>query len=268
MTTPGRPAIEELLAIMARLRDPARGCPWDIEQRFETIAPHTIEEAYEVADAIEQHDFPQLRDELGDLLFQVVFHAQMAREAGHFDFEDVARSICDKMQRRHPHVFGEAKIADAEAQTRAWEALKARERQASGSASSLLDGIPLGLPALTRASKLGKRAASAGFDWPDAQGARDKVSEELNELDRACGEPRARERIAAEIGDLLFAVVNLARHHGVDPEAALRGTNARFAGRFQYIEMRVRESGRRFQDVGLAALERLWQEAKKVDSDQ
>jgi len=268
MSTPGRPAIEELLAIMARLRNPECGCPWDVEQRFETIAPHTIEEAYEVADAIEQGDFRKLRDELGDLLFQVVFHAQMAREEGHFDFEAVARGICDKMQRRHPHVFGSDKIANAEEQTRAWEALKAREREAAGTATSLLDDVPLSLPALTRANKLGKRAASAGFAWPDWRGAREKVGEELGELDRAIGEPPAHERIAAEIGDMLFAIVNLARHLQVDPEVALRATNARFSRRFQYIEKRLRESGRTIQEMDLAVLEALWNEAKKDQPDQ
>jgi MazG family protein len=263
-----KPAIEELLAIMARLRDPKHGCPWDVEQRFETIAPHTIEEAYEVADAIAARDYPKLSDELGDLLFQVVFHAQMAREAGHFDFEDVARGICEKMQRRHPHVFGDAKIADAEAQTHAWEALKAREREAAGTTKGWLDDIPLALPALTRASKLGKRAASVGFDWPDSRGARDKISEELNELDEAIGDAQAPERIAAEIGDLLFAVVNLARHLRIDPEAALRATNERFRRRFQFIENRLRESGLTIREMDLAALDGLWQAAKKAESDQ
>jgi MazG family protein len=268
MTTSTRPAIEELLDIMARLRDPERGCPWDLEQQFETIAPHTIEEAYEVADAIEQRDYPKLCDELGDLLFQVVFHAQMARESGHFDFEDVARAICDKMQRRHPHVFGDATVADAEAQTRAWEVLKARERESAGAATSLLDDVPLGLPALTRASKLGKRAASAGFDWPEAAGAREKVAEELGEVDRAMAERQSQERVAAEIGDLLFAVVNLARHLRVDPETALRGANMRFARRFRYVEEHVRASGRAIQDADLTALEALWQEAKNTLKNQ
>ena len=268
MSAPENSAIEELLAIMQRLRDPARGCPWDVQQDFGTIAPYTIEEAYEVADAIEQRDYPKLRDELGDLLFQVVFHAQMAREAGHFDFDDVARGICDKMRRRHPHVFGDARVADAEEQTRAWEAHKARERAAGGSSGSLLDDVPLAFPALTRAEKLGKRAASAGFDWPDWRGSRRKIGEELGELDRAIEQSSAHEPIAAEIGDLLFAVVNLARHFRVDPESALRATNARFSKRFRYIEERLRESGRSFQEMDLAALDSLWNEAKKALTDQ
>jgi len=268
MSAPGKSAIDELLAIMAQLRDPARGCPWDLEQDFATIAPYTIEEAYEVADAIEQHDYPKLRDELGDLLFQVVFHAQMAREAGHFDFEAVARSSCDKMQRRHPHVFGDVLVADAEQQTRAWETHKAREREASGSATSLLDDVPLGLPALTRAAKLGRRASNAGLDWPDWRGARAKIAEELDELDRAVEDPRAPERVAAEVGDVLFALVNLARHFKVDPEAALRATNERFSKRFRYIEQQLRGSGRSVQDLNLEALDALWIEAKKVTEDQ
>lgn len=268
MSAPARAAIEQLLAIMAQLRDPARGCPWDLEQRFETIAPYTIEEAYEVADAIEQRDYPKLRDELGDLLFQVVFHAQLAREAGHFDFDAVALSICDKMQRRHPHVFGDAFVADAEQQTRAWETQKARERAASGTATSLLDDVPLGLPALTRAAKLGRRASNAGFDWPDWHGARAKIGEELDELDRAIEEPSAPERIASEMGDLLFALVNLARHFKVDPESALRAANERFSQRFRYIEKQVLASGRSIQDLDLEALDALWNEAKEVPRDQ
>lgn len=268
MSTPGKTAIDELLAIMAQLRDPARGCPWDLEQTFATIAPYTIEEAYEVADAIEQRDYPQLRDELGDLLFQVVFHAQMAREAGHFDFDAVARNSSDKMQRRHPHVFGDERIANAEEQTRAWDTHKAREREASGTATSLLDDVPLGLPALTRAAKLGRRASNAGFDWPDWRGARAKISEELDELDHAIADPRAPARVAAEMGDLLFALVNLARHFKVDPEAALRAANGRFSQRFRYIEEQVRASGRSIQELNLEALDALWNEAKKVAKDQ
>lgn len=260
--------IRELLAIVEKLRDPAGGCPWDVQQSFETIAPYTIEESYEVADAIEQRDHGKLREELGDLLFQVVFHAQMAREAGHFGFDDVVRSICDKMRRRHPHVFGDERIASAEEQTRAWEVHKARERVASGPESGVLDDIPLGLPALTRAAKLGRRAAGVGFDWPNWQGAREKISEELAEFDRAAGVPAAAERIAAEIGDLLFAIVNLARHFEIDPEAALRGSNDRFRRRFRYIEERVRASGRSLEDMDPAALDALWNEAKKASPDQ
>lgn len=263
-----RAAIDELLAIMEKLRDPKHGCPWDVQQRFETIAPYTIEEAYEVADAIEQGDPQKLRDELGDLLLQVVFHAQMAREAGHFEFEDAVRAICDKMRRRHPHVFGEERIASAEEQTRAWESHKARERTEAGTDASLLGDIPLGLPALTRAAKLGKRAAGVGFDWPDWRGAREKVSEELTELDDAIEQAQAHGRISAEIGDLLFAIVNLSRHLGIDPEAALRASNGRFGRRFKYIEDQVREGGRSLRELDLVALEALWNEAKKVSADQ
>ncbi len=263
-----RLAIEELLAIMEQLRDPKNGCPWDVQQSFATIAPFTIEEAYEVADAIEQGDYQKLRDELGDLLLQVVFHAQMAREAGQFDFEDAVRAICDKMRRRHPHVFGQERVASAEEQTRAWESHKARERLAARTNASLLDDVPLGLPSLTRAFKLGNRAASAGFDWQDWRGAREKISEELGELDRATLQRESPDRVSAEIGDLLFAIVNLTRHLQIDPEAALRSSNHRFSRRFRYIEARLRDSGRSFQDMDLAALDSLWQEAKKATVDQ
>jgi MazG family protein len=263
-----REAIDELLAIMARLRDPKDGCPWDVEQTFQTIAPYTIEEAYEVADAIERNDHRQLCDELGDLLLQVVFHAQMAREAGLFEFEDAVRAISDKLRRRHPHVFGMDRIASAQEQTRAWESHKARERGAGQGGTSVLDDVPIGFPALMRAAKLGKRAASVGFDWPDWRGPRAKIDEELQELDQAKASDHAPERIAAEIGDLLFAVVNLARHFGVDPEAALKGSNARFSRRFRHLEERVRASGRALEELDLAALDVLWNEAKKATSDQ
>src|SRR5688500_3274173 len=202
-------AIERLLEIMARLRDPARGCPWDLQQDFRSIAPHTLEEAYEVADAIEQGDLAKLRDELGDLLFQVAFHAQLASEGNAFAFDDVVDAICDKLTRRHPHVFGDAVIANAAEQSAAWERMKREERAVRGDAGALAD-VPMALPALTRARKLGGRAAQAGFDWPDAAGPRAKVDEELAELDAArnSSDPAARE---AELGDLLFSVVNLAR---------------------------------------------------------
>jgi tetrapyrrole methylase family protein/MazG family protein/ATP diphosphatase len=263
-----REAIDELLAIMARLRDPNDGCPWDVEQTFQTIAPYTIEEAYEVADAIERNDPRQLCDELGDLLLQVVFHAQMAREAGLFEFEDAVRAISDKLRRRHPHVFGMDKIASAQEQTRAWESHKARERSAAEGQASVLDDIPIAFPALMRAAKLGRRAASVGFDWPDWRGARDKIDEELHELDHARDSGQPPERIAAEIGDVLFAVVNLSRHFGVDPEAALKASNARFSRRFRHIEEQVRASGRSLTDLDLAALDALWNQAKKATSDQ
>ncbi len=248
--------MDELLAIMARLRDPARGCPWDLKQSFASIAPYTLEEAYEVADAIERADLDGLREELGDLLFQVVFHARMAEEQGAFDFAAVARGIADKLVRRHPHLFGGEALTDAEAQSRRWEELKAAERAAKGS-TSVLDGVPKALPALSRAAKLGARAARIGFDWPDAEGPRAKVAEELAELDaaRRGGSP---EQVAHELGDLLHAITSLARHLGVDPEAALRAANGRFESRFAHVEQRARQSGAR--DV--ETLETYWQEAK------
>lgn len=257
--------IDELLQIMARLRDPKQGCPWDREQDFATIAPYTIEEAYEVADAIARHDYPGLRDELGDLLFQVVFHSQMAREAGHFGFGDVVQAICDKMRRRHPHVFSDERIGTAEEQTVAWEEHKARERGQKAQEAGLLDDVPMALPALTRANKLGKRAATVGFEWPDWKGAREKVGEELAEIDAALAQNESPEKIAREVGDLLFAVVNLARYLKIDPESALRGCNERFTARFQHIEARAREQGKRLQELDLAAMDRLWDEAKTAE---
>ncbi len=260
----GQAGIGELLAIMRRLRDPRQGCPWDRAQDFSTIAPYTIEESYEVAEAIARKDYPELKDELGDLLFQVVFHAQMAQEAGHFRFEDVVRAICDKMHRRHPHVFGDEPIATAEAQTQVWEEHKARERRekAAGKPTGLLDDVPLALPGLTRANKLGKRAATVGFEWPDWTGAREKVGEELTELDEALAQDAPRERLQHELGDVLFAVVNLARYLGIDPEAALRGCNGRFAERFGFIEAQAAEQGLRLQDMSLEEMDALWDEAK------
>jgi nucleoside triphosphate diphosphatase len=253
-------AIDRLLAIMDRLRDPARGCPWDLEQEFRTIAPHTIEEAYEVADAIERGDLAALRDELGDLLFQVAFHARLASEQGAFAFDDVVAAICDKLTRRHPHVFGDAEVADAGAQTRAWESMKRAERAARGDAGALAD-VPLALPALTRARKLGARASDAGFDWPDAAGPRAKVSEELAELDRAVagGDSARRE---AELGDLLFSVVNLARHLEVDPEAALRHANERFTRRYRHVEAELARLGQALEGASPELLDRLWEAAK------
>lgn len=253
-------SVDRLLEIMAALRDPDGGCPWDLEQDFASIAPYTIEEAYEVADAIERNDLEALREELGDLLLQVVFHAQLAREQGAFGFGDVAAGICDKMLRRHPHVFGDARIESAAAQTQAWEAIKAAEKAARGAGGGLLDDVPAALPALTRAEKFGKRAARIGFDWPDAAGPRAKIDEELAELDAAVAGGAPAESLEAEIGDLLFSVVNLARHHGVDPETALRRTNARFARRFRHVEGRLARSGR--PQASLEELEGWWQEAK------
>ena len=253
-------AMQDLIAIMAKLRDPDGGCPWDLEQDFRTIAPYTLEEAYEVADAIERDDLDALREELGDLLLQVVFHAQMARERGAFDFEAVVRGICEKLVRRHPHVFGGERVADSAEQTRLWEETKQREKAARGRAASLLDDVPVTLPAATRAVKLTKRAARLGFDWPDADGVRAKLDEELAEFDaaRASGDAAA---VAAEFGDVLFALANLGRHLGIDPETALRGTNQRFDRRFRHVERRAAETGRR----DAAALEGFWAEAKAAE---
>ena len=252
--------IERLLAIMARLRDRDRGCPWDVQQTFATIAPYTIEEAYEVADAIARNDLGDLRDELGDLLFQVAFHSQLAREQGAFNFDDVANAIADKMERRHPHVFGSATVEDAAAQTVAWEEQKRRERTERG--SGVLDEVPLGLPALTRANKLGKRAAQVGFEWPDITGALDKVEEEFAELRAEIRDGGTPDAIAGEIGDLLFSLVNICRYLHIDPEGSLRRTNSKFEQRFSYVEERLRERGRHPQQSTLEEMDALWNEAK------
>jgi MazG family protein len=244
------------------LRDPGRGCPWDREQTWATIAPHTLEEAYELADAIERGDPVQIRDELGDLLFQVVFQARIAEEAGLFDLGDVATAISDKLERRHPHVFGEARIDTTAEQTVAWEAHKAAERNARGEGGGVLAGIALGLPALTRAAKLGRRAAGVAFDWPGAGEVIGKVEEECAELREALGcrdEAAARE----EIGDLLFTIAQLARHLGVDPEAALRSANAKFECRFRRVEDWLAEQGRAPGEAAPDELESLWARAKQ-----
>jgi MazG family protein len=260
--------IEHLLAIMASLRARDGGCPWDLEQTFQTIAPYTIEEAYEVADAIERQDMGALRDELGDLLLQVVFHAQMAREAGAFGFADVVGSITAKMVRRHPHVFGAVSVADAETQTRAWEQLKAEERAAGAAAEGrqpgALDGVSAAFPALMRAVKLQKRAARVGFDWPDALQVLDKIAEELIEIKNeiADGKARSAARITDEIGDLLFACVNLARHFDIDPESALRQGNLKFERRFRRVEALLAERGKTAETSNLAEMEDLWRLAK------
>ncbi len=258
-------SIDRLLQIMARLRDPQRGCPWDLEQTFGTIAPYTIEEAYEVADAIEREDYPALRDELGDLLFQVVFHSQMAREQGSFAFDDVVAAICDKMERRHPHVFGDAQIGSAAAQTVAWEEQKRLERARSG--KSILADVPLALPALTRANKLGKRAAQVGFEWPNVSGALDKLDEELGELRQGLGEQASPAEITDELGDVLFCVVNVCRYLGVDPETALRGANTKFERRFGYVEQRLHEQGRSAREATLEEMDKLWDEGKQRLAD-
>jgi len=252
--------ISKLLEIMAALRHPANGCPWDLEQDFASIAPYTIEEAYEVADCIERGALGELPDELGDLLLQVVFHAQIARDRELFTFADVVDSICRKMIRRHPHVFGDASAASPADVTASWDAIKREERPAR----SVLEGIALSLPALVRALKLGRRAASVGFDWPGPEPVRRKLAEELAELDEAManGEPAD---IAAELGDLLFTVVNLCRHLDVDPEQALRGTNDRFARRFSRVEAAVSAAGGHWTEFTDEALERLWVDAKRQE---
>ena len=263
-TLPTEP-LARLLAVMAWLRDRRHGCPWDIDQTFRTIAPYTIEEAYEVADAIERDDMPALKEELGDLLLQVVYHAQMATESGSFTFADVARAIADKMVDRHPHVFGDFKIADADAQTVSWEARKAAERAGSNGSepTGALDGVARALPALLRAEKLQKRAARVGFDWKETGPVIDKIEEELRELRSEIAAERIdRSRIVDEMGDVLFAVANLARHCKVDPETALRGTNDKFERRFRYIEQCLASQGRRPSDATLEEMELLWQKAK------
>ena len=254
----------QLLEIMARLRDPAGGCPWDLEQTFATIAPYTIEEAYEVADAIERDDLRDLREELGDLLLQVVFHARMAEERGAFDFADVARAINDKMVRRHPHVFGDAVHRDSAEQTEAWEVIKADERAAKGRAASLLDDVPAGLPALTRAVKLTKRAARVGFDWPTPAKVIEKLHEELGDL-QAEIDAGDRAKAREELGDLLFVCANLARKLDVEPEDALRATNAKFARRFAFIERSLAAQGRSPDQSDLAEMDRLWDAAKVAE---
>jgi len=265
MTAKNDPApLAELLEIMARLRNRDRGCPWDVEQTFATIAPYTIEEAYEVADAIERNDLEDLKDELGDLLFQVVFHARMAEEAGAFAFGDVARAICAKMLRRHPHVFGQAQVADSAEQTKQWEELKRAERGSASPGAGVLDDVPVGLPALTRAAKLGKRAATVGFDWPDVTGVRAKVDEELGELDTAAASGD-RADIAAEMGDLLFSVANWCRHLQLDPETCLRSANERFGRRFRAVEAEVAASGRPWSSHDAAALDAFWRRAKDAE---
>jgi ATP diphosphatase len=252
---------QRLLEIMARLRDPARGCPWDRQQTFRSIAPYTIEEAYEVADAIERDDRTALREELGDLLLQVVYHARMAEEAGWFGFEEVAAGIGDKLVARHPHVFGDAVISDASQQTRDWEARKADERAAKAQ-GGVLDGVPLGLPSLTRAEKLQKRAARVGFDWPELAPVFGKIQEELAELEQEVADRTGAARLSDELGDVLFAVANLARKLGVDPEQALRGTNRKFERRFRHVETRLEQQGKKPEQVSLQEMDEYWDEAK------
>tara|TARA_B100000029_G_scaffold481863_1_gene531290 strand:- start:431 stop:1249 length:819 start_codon:yes stop_codon:yes gene_type:complete len=262
------PHTERLLEIMAKLRDKEHGCPWDIEQNYASIVPYTIEEAYEVAEAIEQNDLNALKGELGDLLLQVVFHAQMANEESAFDFEAVAKGICDKMVRRHPHVFGEADIATADAQTESWETIKQQERAEKAgkagakAAESILDDVPYALPALMRAQKLQKRAGRVGFDWPDPAPVIAKIHEEIEEVQEAMYTPEHPDALSEEIGDLLFVCVNLARHCKVDAEEALRQANRKFETRFHYIEQSLRTEGREPANASLDEMEALWNEAK------
>jgi nucleoside triphosphate diphosphatase len=260
MSPPDLTSLRRLLAIMARLRDPVSGCEWDRAQDFRSVAPYTIEEAYEVADAIERGDMAGLRDELGDLLLQVVFHARMAEEAGHFAFADVAAAIGNKLEARHPHIFGGA--ADTQPQSQRWEALKAAERAAAG-ATSALDGVALALPALMRADKLQKRAARTGFDWPDTQGPADKLREEMDELEAASEDERFE-----EAGDLLFSAVNLVRAHGFAPEDALRAANAKFERRFKAMEHIAAAQGEVFAALDLDGQEALWQAVKASEAGE
>ena len=264
--------IDRLLAIMARLRDPEGGCPWDLEQSFATIAPYTIEEAYEVADAIEQNDMAALKDELGDLLLQVVFHARMAEEAGHFAFDDVARAIADKMVSRHPHVFADHAAATPDDVKVTWEARKEAERAAKAKANggaaaplSALDGVTAALPALLRAEKLQKRAARVGFDWPEVEQVFDKLDEELGEIRAEIAADGGPDRLEDEVGDLLFVVANLARHLKVDPETALRRANAKFERRFRAMEAALEALGEKAEEQSLETLEELWQAAKRSE---
>jgi ATP diphosphatase len=255
--------LRRLLDIMAALRDPATGCPWDKTQSFETIAPYTIEEAYEVADAIAQRDFASLPDELGDLLFQVVYHARIAEEAGLFAFRDVAKSISDKMIRRHPHVFGDAAARDATAQSAAWESQKSAERAARRQ-SGALAGVPTGLPALTRAMKLTSRAARVGFDWPDAEQVLVKLDEEIQELRAELGNADPA-RLTDEVGDMLFVLANLARKLNLDPETCLRHANEKFTRRFNAMERHFETQAQSLADLPLAQMEAGWQRIKSAE---
>ena len=262
-------AFAKLLAIMAKLRDPNGGCPWDLDQTFRTIVRHTIEEAYEVADAIEHDDMESLKGELGDLLFQSVFYAQMAREAGTFTMAEVLTALNDKMIKRHPHVFGSVEISDAAEQTHAWERQKAEERAAAAAAKgqrpSALDGVTPGLPSLTRAEKLQNRAARVGFDWPEPVQVLDKITEETTEIRQALDTHAPKEAVAEEIGDLLFAIVNLARHLEIDSETALRAANRKFERRFRRVEAILAERGQEPAGSTLEEMEAAWTQAKREE---
>lgn len=271
VTAPPDPSpLDRLLTIMARLRHPETGCPWDVEQTFASIAPHTVEEAYEVLDAVENGTMEDLREELGDLLLHVVFHARMAEEAGHFAFADVATAIAEKLIRRHPHIFASATTADSAGVAQAWEALKAEERAAKAGEKphSVLDGISTALPAITRALKLQGRAARVGFDWSEARDILGKIEEELDEVRVEFNAPSpAPDRLEDEIGDLLFSVVNLARKAGIDPESALRRTNRKFDRRFRFLEQALVAAGRSVEAASLEEMEALWQQAKTEAKD-
>ena len=266
---PLRP-MDRLVEIMATLRNPNGGCPWDVEQTFATIAPHTIEEAYEVADAIEQNDMDSLKDELGDLLFQSVFHAQMAKELNEFSFDDVVNGVIDKMIRRHPHVFGDQSIKTADEQTASWEDIKATERATKSGAAdeSALAGLTNGLPALIRAEKLQKRAARVGFDWPEVASVFDKLREETSELQVEIDTDGGEARLTDELGDLLFVCVNLARKLNIDAETALRGANSKFETRFRHMERALKGTGRGLKGMELDAMEEAWQGTKKALAEQ
>ncbi len=258
--------ISELITIMESLRNPNGGCPWDIKQDFSTIAPYTIEEAYEVAEAIEAGDMLHLKDELGDLLFQVIFHSQMAQEKDHFNFNDVVDCICDKMIRRHPHVFGGADYRNAEEQTKAWEAQKAQERKQKDGTSSVLDGVTTGLPALTRAIKLQNRAARVGFDWPDSSLVLDKLNEEMAELSHELIQAKKgannQDKITEEFGDMMFVYANLARHLNIEPERALRSANYKFEQRFKKVEQLAAKQDRSLENMTLEEMDQLWDQVK------
>ena len=257
--------MKELLKIMETLRDPKDGCAWDVEQTFKTVAPYTIEEAYEVAEAIDNDDMDSLKDELGDVLFQVVFHARMAEEAGHFNFSDVVDAISEKMVRRHPHVFADENYRDAEQQTVAWEEQKAMER-ADKKQVSILDGVTVGMPALTRAVKLQKRAARVGFDWPETSQVVDKLQEEMLELsEELVAIKQDKAKIEEEFGDMMFVYANLARHLKIDPEESLRAANKKFTNRFNYIEQEIINKNETFDQYSLEELEKLWVKAKKAE---
>lgn len=253
-------SMARLLHIMAILRDPANGCPWDLEQTYSSIVPYTLEEAYEVADAIARGNFDELKDELGDLLFQVVFYAQIAAEEGRFQFADCVTAICDKLERRHPHIFGSVLAADADTVLKNWEALKSAERQQAGQ-HSVLDNIPQAMPALSRAYKLQKRCANVGFDWPDVAGCWDKVKEEILEVEQTTA---ASPELAEELGDLMFALVNVVRKHKLDPEAVLRSANSKFEQRFRAVEQALTALGKTPGQSDLAEMDALWQQVKQL----